>query len=193
MFALLMLITFGVMFAYAFIEPQFMFYAYDDLRWTSSTLGLAISAYGVMFMLGEFWLGQLSDRMGRKPVLVTGLALFSAQFVGLVLFRDLSLIMVSFIVAGLGNALYDPALNTMILDFTPPEHTARMIGIKSTAGSLGTLLGPSLTVLLTSFMSPRSIFLSAFVLVMVVLVGAGLFIHPQKSIRFVSESSGADP
>jgi MFS family permease len=81
-----MLITFGVMFAWAFIEPQFMFYAYDDLSWTSSQLGLVMSAYGVAFMLGEFALGQLSDRLGRKPALVLGLTLFSAQFVGLAIF-----------------------------------------------------------------------------------------------------------
>ena len=95
-----MFISFGVMFAWAFIEPQFMFYAYDDLNWTSSQLGLIMSTYGVAFMFGEFALGQLSDRLGRKPVLVLGLALFSAQFIGLVIFRDVTWIVASFMLAG---------------------------------------------------------------------------------------------
>ena len=99
----------SVMFAWAFIEPQFMFYAYDGLGWTSSQLGLTMSTYGLACMVGEFALAQISDRLGRKPVLVVGLGLFSAQFIGLVIFRDANWIMASFILAGLVNALFDPA------------------------------------------------------------------------------------
>ena len=173
-FFLLLLITFGVMFAWAFIEPQFMFYAYDDLIWTSAQLGLVMSTYGIAFMLGEFALGQLSDRLGRKPVLVLGLALFSAQFIGLVIFREVTWIVVSFILAGLGNALYDPALSALVLDITPPEHTASMIALKGTAGSLGNLLGPALVVLLTPFVTPQVVFLIATALVMILTLASGL-------------------
>lgn len=173
-FWLLMLITFGVLFAWAFIEPQFMFYAYDDLRWTSSQLGMVMSAYGVTFMLGEFALGRLSDRLGRKPVLVLGLALFSAQFAGLVIFRDATWIVLSFSLAGLGNALYDPALSALILDITPREQTAGMLGLKGTAGSLGNLLGPALLVLFTPLVAPQTIFLIAAALVCALVLASGL-------------------
>lgn len=172
-FLLLMLIAFGVMFAYAFVQPQFMFYAYDDLSWTSSRLGFVMSAYAVAFMVCAFALGQLSDRVGRKPVLVLGLALFSAQFVGLVIFHDVTWIAVSFVIAGLGNALYDPALNAAILDITPPEHTAGMLGVKSTAGSLGSMLGPGLVVLLGPFLNARIGFLIATALVVLLALVSG--------------------
>ena len=164
-FYLLMLISFGTMFAWAFIEPQFMFYAYDDLAWTSSRLGLVMSTYGLACMLGEFTLGQLSDRLGRKPVLLLGLALFSAQFIGLGIVRDAAWIMVSFIVAGLGNAIFDPALTAFILDMTPSENTARSLGLKSTTSSLGSMLGPGLVVFFTPFVSPQIIYLIASALV----------------------------
>jgi MFS family permease len=176
-FLLLMGITFGVMFAYAFIQPQFMFHAYDDLSWTSSQLGLVMSAYAVAFMFSAFAFGRLSDRLGRKPVLVLGLALFSAQFVGLVLFQDVAWIMVSFIIAGLGNALYDPALSAMILDITPPEHTAGMLGLNSMAGSLGRVLGPALVVLITPLAGPQVVFLAAAVLVCMVALASGLVLR----------------
>lgn len=176
-FLLLMGITFGVMFAYAFIQPQFMFHAYDDLSWTSSQLGLVMSAYAVAFMFSAFAFGRLSDRLGRKPVLVLGLALFSAQFVGLVLFQDVAWIMVSFIIAGLGNALYDPALSAMILDITPPEHTAGMLGLNSMAGSLGRMLGPALVVLITPLAGPQVVFLAAAVLVCMVALASGLVLR----------------
>jgi MFS family permease len=65
------------------MEPQLMFYAYDDLRWTSSQLGSVMSVYGLATAIGEFALGRSSDRWGRRPILILGLVLFSAQFAGL--------------------------------------------------------------------------------------------------------------
>lgn len=165
-FAVLLAISFCVMFAWAFIEPQLMFYAYDELFWTSGQLGLAISAYGVAMMVGEFALGRLSDHLGRKPVLVLGLALFMAQFAGLVLSRDYAWIAAGFIVAGLGNALFDPALSAFFLDLAPQEHKGGVMGMKSTAGSLGNMIGPALVVLLTPHLLSQHIFLIALVLVL---------------------------
>lgn len=188
---LLMLITFGVMFAWAFIEPQFMFYAYDDLRWTSSQLGMVMSTYGLAFMLGEFALGQLSDRLGRKPILVLGLALFSAQFVGLLIFRDATWIVLSFLLAGLGNALYDPALSALILDITPREQTAGILGLKGTASSLGNLLGPALLVLFTPFVTPQTVFLTAAALVCVLVLVSGTALRIPERLEVADHSSSS--
>jgi MFS transporter, DHA1 family, multidrug resistance protein len=184
-FSLLMFVSFGVMLAWAFIEPRFMFYAYDDLGWTSSQLGLVMSTFGLACMFGEFVLSQLSDRLGRKPVLVLGLALFSAQFIGLVIFRDATWIAFSFILAGLGNAIFDPALSAYILDITPPENIARIMGLKSTAGSLGNMLGPALIVVFTPFISSQVIFLLAAILVWALTLVSAFALHvpPGNEIR----------
>lgn len=162
-FAILLFIFFAVMFAWAFIEPRFMFYAYNDLGWTSSMLGLAMSAYGVAMVIGEIACGRLSDRLGRKPVILLGLALFSAQFIGLASFHDYLLIALAFSIAGLGNALYDPALSAAMLDISPQEHRSRTLGLKSMIGSFGSILGPALVALLNATMPARSIFLIAVV------------------------------
>ena len=186
-FYLIMLISFSVMFAWAFIEPQFMFYAYDDLVWTSSQLGLAMSTWGLACAFGEFALGRLSDRLGRKPVIVLGLALFSAQFIGLAIFRDAIWLVVSFILGGLGNSLFDPALSAHILDITPPEHTARIMGFKATAGSLGNMLGPALVVLFAPYIGPQGVFRAATVLVLVVMLATAFALRvPQRKQGLVN-------
>jgi MFS family permease len=193
-FYLIMLISFGVMFTYAFIEPQYMFYVYDDLASTSARLGLVMGAYGIAFMFGEFALGQLSDRLGRKPVLVLGLALFSAQSIGLLVFQGMTWIMVSFILTGLGNALFDPALNALLLDVTPPEHTGRIMGIKGTVGSLGNMLGPGLVVLVTPFVGPRVVFLISAALVFMLTLTSLFALHvPWKNEVPSSFSNAAVP
>ena len=160
-FVLVLWIYFADMFSWAFIEPRFMFYAYDDLGWNASMLGLMMSTFGISMALGEFGLGQLSDRLGRKPVIVLGLVLFSAQFVGLAFSANYVAIAAAFVIAGLGSALVDPTLSAALLDIAPAKHQARLLGFKSTAGSLGNILGPALVVFSTASVSARGIFLAA--------------------------------
>jgi MFS family permease len=196
-FSILLAISFAVMFAWAFIEPRFMFYAYDDLRWSSSMLGLVMSTYGIAMTLGEFFLSHLSDRLGRKHVIVYGLILFAAQFIGLAFFRNYILIATTFVIAGLGNALFDPALSASILDIAPAEHQARILGIKSTASSLGNILGPALVVLFTPFLEARGIFLVAtsivFLSILFFLFAPIVIRSPWKDRILAESDSVVDP
>lgn len=193
-FGVLLGISFMTAFAWAFIEPQFMFYAYDGLNWSSSQLGWMMSIYGAALMAGEFTLGRLSDRLGRKPVLVLGMVLFSAQFLGLAFLRDAFWIGLAFLLAGLGNALFDPALSAHLLDIVPGEHKARFLGIKSTAASLGALLGPAQVVLAASFMGPHEVFLVASASVVVLtLASAAALTRPVRSSTSVFYSPASQP
>ena len=148
-----------------------------------------MSAYSVVFMAGEFALGRLSDRLGRKPVLVVGRALFSAQFAGLVLFREMAWIVISFILAGLGNALYDPALSALILDITPTEQTAGVMGLKGMAGSLGSLLGPALVVWFAPLVGPQGVFLGSTVVILILTLVSGLVLRSTSTVRTFAVSA----
>ena len=184
-FLFLLFINLSTMFAWAFCEPQFMFHAYDDLGWSSSQVGLVISAYGVACTSGLFALGHLSDRLGRKPVLLLGLALFSVQFIGLVVLRTVPWLVASFTLSGLGQGLFDPALRALILDMSPAEQTAGMMGLNSMAGSLGTLLGPALAVLFT--LSAQVVFLIAAGMVAMLVLASGLVLRtPAKAAQHSS-------
>lgn len=170
-FGILLAVSFITLFAWAFIEPQFMFYAYDGLGWTSSQLGLVMSIYGVSMMIGELSLGRMSDRLGRKSVLIVGLALFAAQFAGLALSKNSLAISLSFLLAGLGNALFEPALGAYLLDIAPAQYRSTIMGLKSTAGSLGSVLGPGLLIVFTPYLLPQGVFaIAALSIAMLVVV-----------------------
>jgi MFS family permease len=120
-----------------------------------------------------------------------GLALFSAQSIGLIVFQDMTWILVSFILTGLGNALFDPALNALLLDITPPENTGRIMGIKGTVGSLGNMLGPGLVVLVTPFVGPRVVFLISAALIFMLALASGFTLRIPRKDQVVSHVSNA--
>lgn len=193
-FSVLLLITFAVFFAWAFIEPRATFYVYNELGWSSSRLGLAMSTYGIAMTLGELTLGRVSDRVGRKSIIIIGLLLFSAQFIGLAFFKNFALIAVAFTIAGLGNALYDPALIASILDISPEEYRARILGIRSMIGSIGNILGPALITLFNTALNAKSVFLISVGIVMVTtLIALADLAKVKSSSRGVGTEANRNP
>ena len=65
------------------------------------------------------------------------------------------------------------------------------MGLKSTAGSLGNLLGPALVVLFAPFVSPQVVFLIAAALVFMLTLAAGLVLRLPKAIEVAQHFSNA--
>ena len=170
-FGILLLINLSMIFAWFFIEPHLPFYVFDELGWSTAQFGATVSFYGWASLIGNLTLSQTSDRFGRKSVFIIGLILHSAQYVGLMLTNVYWVIVMAFILAGLGEALVGPALSASFLDITPDEHRARAMGIKNAFGALGNLSAPALVMVVIRFIPPQSVFaISAALLLFTVLI-----------------------
>ena len=170
-FGTLLFINLSMVFAWFFIDPQLPFYVFDDLGWSTAQFGAMISFYGWATLIGSLTLARLSDRLGRKPILIAGLILHSAQYGALMLTDVYGAIMVAFVIAGLGEALVNPALSAAYLDITPEEHRSRAMGIKTAVGSLGSLLAPALAIVIIRYVPGQSVFaISAALILLTALV-----------------------
>ena len=165
-FGILLFTNLSMIFAWFFIDPQLPFYVFDELGWSTAQFGSAISFYGWATLIGSLTLGQLSDQFGRKPVLIVGLILHAAQYVGLMLSNNYGVIIAAFLVAGLGEALLNPTLSAAYLDITPEEHRSRTLGIKGAIGSLGSLAAPAMALVVSRFASPQSVFIISAALIL---------------------------
>ncbi len=163
-FGTLLFLDFIDSFAFAFVEPQMVFYVYEELEWTTSQFGLVVGANGLAMMLGQTMLGQLSDKFGRKPIIMVGILLNSTFYIGLVFITSFQLMMLIGFMAGLGGALIAPALSAFYLDITTEQHLSRVVGIQGAALSLGGVLGPLLVVFASELTTPRGVFIIAAVL-----------------------------
>ena len=111
-------------------------------------IALIIVAYASCAgIAGPFW-GRLSDRVGRKPVIMVCLAGAAMAYVMLGLASQLWMVYAARAFAGLMAGNFGVA-SAMIADITRPENRARGMGVIGAAFGLGLVLGPVLGGLLT--------------------------------------------
>ncbi len=171
LFGTLLVLDFIGVFAFAFIEPQMVFYFYDELDWSTVQFGLVVGAYGLAMVFGQIVLGRSSDKYGRKPLIVLGILLTVTLYVGLILVTRYVVMLLVAAVAGLGSALISPALSSYYLDITDDQYKSRILGVKESSASLGSVVGPLLLVGISAVTTAQGVFAIAGA---VVLIGAVL-------------------
>jgi MFS transporter, DHA1 family, tetracycline resistance protein len=111
--------------------------------------GTLVVSYGIMQFFCAPLLGALSDRFGRKPVLLWSLLGLGLHFMLLARAPSLLLMLLARIVGGMAGASL-PVANAYISDVTPTERRAKGFGLVGAAFGLGFIFGPMLGGLLGS-------------------------------------------
>lgn len=105
--------------------------------------GLLLSSYAIMQFVFSPIIGGLSDRFGRRPILLTTLALLGVDYAIMAWAPDLVWLFVARIISGIMGASW-AAVNSCIADVTKPEGRGRYFGILGGAGAMGFVLGPAI-------------------------------------------------
>lgn len=113
-------------------------------------LGLLVASYGIMqFLFAPFW-GSLSDRVGRKKVLMTGMAGMSLAMLLFGFSTSLWMLYVSQLLSGALACAMFPAAMAYVGDSTKPELRSAAMGKIGAATGLGLIAGPGIGGLLAS-------------------------------------------
>src|SRR5512144_27561 len=111
--------------------------------------GLLSTGYSAMqFVFAPIW-GQLSDRIGRRPILLVSIAMTAVAFLMYGLAGSFAMLLVSRLFAGAATANIAIA-QAYVADVTPPEERARGMGVLGAAFGMGFVLGPALGGLLST-------------------------------------------
>ncbi|HSK99119.1 MAG TPA: MFS transporter [Rubrobacteraceae bacterium] len=138
----LFITVFVDMLGYGIVVPLLPFYA-REFASSALLVGLLGSLYAGMQFVGGPFLGGLSDRVGRRPILVSCLLGASLAYLMLGLAGTLPLLVVAVALAG-GAAGTVATAQAYIADSTTPEHRARGLGLIGAAFGLGLMTGPAL-------------------------------------------------
>jgi MFS transporter, DHA1 family, tetracycline resistance protein len=115
----------------------------DDLGAAARTFGALISLYSVMQFVFAPVLGGMSDRFGRRPVILSSLLGAAASYLLSGLAPSLAWLFVGRTIAGATGASFSAA-NAYVADITPPDRRAAAFGVVGAAFGLGFILGPAL-------------------------------------------------
>ena len=96
----------------------------------------------MMFIFTPFW-GTLSDRFGRRPVILIALGISAVSYVMFAQATTLVVLIVSRMLTGVGSGNITAA-QAYITDITPPEGRAKALGLIGAAFGLGFIFGPPL-------------------------------------------------
>jgi DHA1 family tetracycline resistance protein-like MFS transporter len=126
---------------------------------SSRLYGLLIASYGLMQFFSGPILGSLSDRIGRRPVLLAALLFNGFDYMVMALAPAVGWLFVGRIASGIAGASFT-AGSAYIADISPPEKRAQNFGLIGAAFGVGFVVGPALGGYLGGF-DPRLPFWAA--------------------------------
>ena len=130
------LVGFGI------IIPLLPFYA-ETFGASPVTIGLLFAAFSLAQLIAAPALGALSDRFGRRPVLVFSLIGTVISFAMLALAQSLAMLFVARVIDGLSGGNITTA-RAYIADVTEPHERAKAFGFLGAAFGMGFIVGPGL-------------------------------------------------
>ncbi len=174
---ILTFVLFVVMLGYGIIIPIFPFYI-ESMGAGGMELGLLAASYAVMRLIfGPIW-GSISDRVGRKPILLIGILGYVITMIWFGLATHLWMLFAARILAGILSSATAPTTMAYIGDSTSEEERGGGMGMLGAAGGVGTIIGP----IMGGFLASTSLSLPFF-------IAAGLaFLSLVLAILFLPES-----
>jgi DHA1 family tetracycline resistance protein-like MFS transporter len=132
---------------------------------------------GLMSFFAGPILGLLSDRFGRRPVLLMSISGLGLDFLFMAFAPSIGWLFVGRLISGMTSGVFSTA-NAYVADVTPPEKRARAFGWMGAAFSIGFLAGPALG----GFLGDINLRLPFLVAAGLTLVNAlyGLFVVPES-------------
>jgi len=127
-----------------FVIPFLTLYLTSQRQIPVSRATLMVSLFGAGSFLAQLTGGELTDRLGRRPVMLMSFFITPIFMIILGLARPLPLIALSTFVVGFFTDLYRPAVGAAIADLVPPKARTRAYGYNYWAINLGAAVAPFL-------------------------------------------------
>jgi MFS family permease len=152
------------------LYPFFALYLTQKFEIGMSTVGILFAAFSVSHMVGSALGGAITDRMGRKVVIIFSLVLSSLSALGMGFAPSLAIFVAVSVIVGTLSSIGHPAHEAVVADLLPPEKRAEGYGIIRVIFNLAVIIAPAIAGLLIA----RSYILLFIVDAVISLVAAAI-------------------
>jgi len=130
------------------LYPFFALYLTQKFEIGMSTVGILFAVFSISGMVGSALGGALTDRMGRKVVIVASLILSSLSALGMGLAPTMGIFVAVVVVVGTLSSIGHPAHEAVVADLLPPDKRAEGYGIIRVVFNIAVIIAPPIAGLL---------------------------------------------
>jgi MFS family permease len=134
-----------------FVIPFLTLYLTSQREIPVSQAALMVSLFGAGSFIAQLTGGELTDRLGRRPVMLTSFLVTPVAMIVLGLSHAIPWIAISTFAVGFFTDLYRPAVGAAIADLVPSESRTRAYGYNYWAINLGAAIAPVIAGLLAKY------------------------------------------
>ena len=144
----------------------------EDLQTPASAVSASLSLFLAGFAVAQLLWGPLSDRYGRKPILLSGLTIFAIGCIGMLWVRDGTTLLVLRFVQAVGVCAAAVTWQAMVTDYYPAQRTNRIFATIMPLVGLSPALAPLLGSWLLAHLDWQAIFATLFIITLVLMLPA---------------------
>lgn len=171
-FWMLVLVTFIDHFGYFLLYPFFALYITQRFGVGMATVGLIYAVLALSSQIGSGLGGALSDRLGRRGIMIFSLLTTSLSSLLLGFVPNITAIFIITLVIGTLSETGDPTYSAMVADLLPEEKRSEGYAIRRVAFNFSMALGPAIG----GFIAARS-YLALFITDAVISLGTALLVY----------------
>ncbi|HBI6861758.1 TPA: Bcr/CflA family multidrug efflux MFS transporter [Enterobacter cloacae] len=144
----------------------------EDLQTPAAAISASLSLFLAGFAFAQLLWGPLSDRFGRKPVLLLGLAIFAVGCLGMLWVRDAAWLLALRFIQAVGVCAAAVTWQALVTDYYPASRTNRIFATIMPLVGLSPALAPLLGSWILAHFDWQAIFATLFAITLVLMLPA---------------------
>ena len=164
------------------VSPILAIYA-RSFQVSFALVSLAISMYAVGRLIADVPVGLLSDRVGRRPMMIAGTIILAVMSFLNATATDFWMFLFFRLMQGIGSSMWINARQTLLADILKPEERGRVLGYFQTFQLIGSAAGPTVGGFAAAFWDLRAPFYFYAFLGVISLVLTVILVHDPVSVK----------